>query len=199
MTALEVAEPLSVGVIVGTTRPGRKADAVARWVVDLAEERADIRPVLVDLADYGLPLLDETFPARHGRYENDHTRRWSAAIAPLDAFVFVTAEYNHSIPAVLKNAIDFLFDEWVDKAAGIVSYGVDANGTRAAEQLRLVLAEIHVADVRDQVALSLFDDFEDYTTFTPRSRKVADVHSMLDQVAAWGGALRSLRLAPSVV
>jgi NAD(P)H-dependent FMN reductase len=190
--------PLELGVIVGSTRPGRRCHPVATWFADLAATRDDVRPTLIDIADHGLPLLDEPLPAITGVYEHDHTRRWSAAIAPLDAFVFVTPEYNHSIPAALKNAIDFLYDEWKDKPAGIVSYGADAAGVRAAEQLRLVLAEVHVADVRQQVALSLLDDYAD-GVLSPRARKSQDAHALLDQVAAWGRALRPLRRAQMAV
>lgn len=184
--------PLELGVIVGSTRPGRRCPPVATWFADLAATRDDVRPTLIDVADLGLPLLDEPLPAITGVYEHEHTQRWSAVIAPLDAFVFVTPEYNHSIPAALKNAIDFLYDEWRDKPAGIVSYGADAAGVRAAEQLRLVLAEVHVADVRQQVALSLIDDFGDGVV-APRPRKESDAHMLLDQVSAWGRAFRRMR------
>src|SRR5437870_8041617 len=121
---------------------------------------------LVDIKDFELPLLDEPMPHSMGNYQQAHTKRWAAKIASLDAFVFVSPEYNHGIPAALKNAIDFLFAEWKDKAAGFVSYG-GAGGARAVEQLRLVLAEVHVATVRAQVLLSMMTDFENFTTFKP--------------------------------
>jgi NAD(P)H-dependent FMN reductase len=133
-------------------------------------------------------------PAALGQYSQAHTKAWAAKIAEFDAFVFVTAEYNHGIPAALKNAIDFLFREWNHKAAGFVSYGGHANGARAVEQLRLVMAELHVATVRSQVLLSLFSDFENFSVFTPDGRREAALTAMLDEVLAWGGALRTLRL-----
>jgi NAD(P)H-dependent FMN reductase len=104
----------------------------------------------------------------------------------------VTAEYNHGIPGALKNAIDFLFKEWNNKVAGFVSYG-SAGGVRAVEQLRLVLAELQVATVRAQVQLSLFTDFENYRKFKPAPYNERSVTDMLDQVIAWGGALKALR------
>ena len=94
------------------------------------------------------------------QYSKPHTKAWAAKIATFDAFVFVTPEYNHSTSGALKNAIDFLYREWNDKAAGFVGYG-GAGGTRAVEHLRLIMGEIKVADVRAQVALSMHDRFRE--------------------------------------
>ena len=188
---------LNVAIILGSTRPGRIGEAVARWVYEIATRRSDASFELVDVKDYNLPLLDEPMPASLGRYTQPHTKRWAAKIAEFDAFVFVTAEYNHGIPGALKNAIDYLYREWNHKAAGFVSYGA-ASGSRAVEQLRLVMAELRVADVRSQVLLSVFTDFEHYTAFTPAASREAEVNRMIDDVVAWGGALKPLRtpLAP---
>ena len=97
-----------------------------------------------------------------GQYEQPHTKRWAEKIASFDGFVFVTPEYNHATSGALKNAIDFLYAEWNNKAAGFVSYGA-AGGARAVEHLRLVLGELQIADVTSQVALSLLTDFENMT------------------------------------
>jgi NAD(P)H-dependent FMN reductase len=183
---------LKVGIITGSTRPNRKSLDVAKWVLDIASKRTDAEYELVDIKDFELPLFDEPMPPSMGQYQQPHTKRWAAKIASLDAFVFVTPEYNHGIPAALKNAIDFLFAEWGNKAAGFVSYG-GAGGARSVEHLRVVLAEVHVATVRAQVLLSMFTDFESYTTFKPDPRHEKSVGSTLDQVVAWGGALKSLR------
>ena len=183
---------LRVAIIVGSTRPGRKGEAVARWVYEIASSRSDAEFELVDIQDYDLPLLDEPLSAIFGQYANDHTKAWSAKIASFDAFVFVTPEYNHGTSGALKNAIDYLYREWNNKAAGFVGYG-GAGGTRAVENLRLVMGELMVADVRAQVALSLFTDFENFSVFKPASHHQKSVHSMLDQVIAWGTTLRSLR------
>ena len=183
---------LRVGIITGSTRPNRKSADVARWVLEAARKRSDAEYELVDIKDFELPLLDEPIPPSMGKYQQAHTKRWAAKIASLDAFVFVSPEYNHGIPAALKNAIDFLFAEWRDKAAGFVSYG-GAGGARAVEQLRLVLAEVHVATVRAQVLLSMMTDFENFTTFKPGPNHEKSVASVLDQVIAWGGALKPLR------
>ncbi len=189
---------IRVGIIVGSTRPGRAGEAVARWVYDLARRRADAEFELVDLVEYPLPHLDEPVPPALGQYTKDHTRAWSARIASLDAFVFVTPEYNHSTSGVLKNAIDYLYGEWNNKAAGFVSYG-SSGGVRAVEQLRLVMGELQVADVRAQVALSLFTDFVNFREFRPDPAKEKAVTAMLDQLVAWATALRTLRSpAPAV-
>jgi NAD(P)H-dependent FMN reductase len=189
---------LNVAIILGSTRPGRIGEAVARWVYEIARRRSDASFELVDVKDFNLPLLDEPMPPSLSQYTQPHTKRWAAKIAEFDAFVFVTAEYNHGIPGALKNAIDYLYREWNHKAAGFVSYGA-AGGSRAVEQLRLVMAELRVADVRSQVLLSVLTDFENYTAFTPAASREAEVNRMIDDVVAWGVALKPLRapLAPA--
>jgi NAD(P)H-dependent FMN reductase len=184
---------LKVAIILGSTRPGRNGEAVARWVYDTAKKRrSDATFEYVDIKGFNLPLLDEPVPPSQGRYSKDHTKTWSAKIDSFDAFVFVTPEYNHGIPGALKNAIDFLYREWNNKAAGFVSYG-SAGGVRSVEHLRLVMAELQVADVRAQVTLSLFTDFENFTKFRPAPHHEKSFNDMLDQVSAWGTALKALR------
>ena len=193
-----VPDPLEVAVVLGSTRPGRNAEAVAAWVLERARGRADAAFAPVDIAGHDLPMLDEPMPAIHGDYRHAHTRAWARAIAPFDAFVFVTPEYNRSFPGALKNAIDFLYDEWRDKAAGFVSYGGDAGGARAVEHLRGVMAEVHVATVRSHVTLSTHEDFEDFKRFAPRPRHAAVLDRLLDELVAWGRALRAVRRARGV-
>lgn len=185
---------LKIAVIIGSTRPGRNGETVGRWVYEIAKKRTDASFELVDLKEFDLPMLDEQMPAIVRRYSQPHTIAWSKKIAGFDGFVFVTPEYNHSFPAALKNAIDFLFLEWNHKSAGFVSYGGHAGGVRAVEQLRLVMAELHVADVRSQVLLSLFLDFENFTVFKPGADREAALTPLFDEVIAWGKALRQLRL-----
>jgi NAD(P)H-dependent FMN reductase len=190
-------KPMRVAIILGSTRPGRNGEAVAKWVYAIAKKRSDAEYELIDLKDVNLPLLDEPVPPSQGKYSKPHTRAWAEKINSFDAFVFVTPEYNHGIPGALKNAIDFLYGEWNNKAAGFVAYG-SAGGTRAVEQLRLVMGELQVADVRAQVALSLSTDFENYSTFKPAARHEAALNAMLDQLTAWGGALKTLREARTI-
>jgi NAD(P)H-dependent FMN reductase len=183
---------LRIGIILGSTRPGRNGEAVAKWTYEIASRRTDAEYELVDVADFNLPLLDEPVPPSMGPGTKEHTKRWAAKIASFDGFVFVTPEYNHGTSGAMKNAIDFLFAEWNNKAAGFVSYG-SAGGARAVENLRLVLGELMVADVRVSVLLSLFEDFENYSVFKPHERHEATVNAMLDQVVSWSTALKTVR------
>lgn len=183
---------LKIAIVVGSTRPGRKADAVAKWVYEFAKARQGAEYELVDIADYDLPLLDEAAPPSFGQYQKEHTKKWAAKINEFDGYVFVTPEYNHSTSGALKNAIDFLYHEWNNKAAGFVSYG-SGGGARAVEHLRLVMGELKVADVRAQVLLSLHNDFENYTTFKPGPHHERSVHALLNEVEDWSGALKPLR------
>jgi NAD(P)H-dependent FMN reductase len=181
-----------IGIIIGSTRPGRKADAVARYVFDIARKRGDAEYELVDIAEYNLPHLDEPIPPAAGKYSKPHTHAWAAKIDSFDGFVFVTPEYNHSTSGALKNAIDFLFKEWNNKAAGFASYG-SAGGARAVEHLRLVMAELMVATVRAQVMFSLHHDFEAYTHFKPGPQHEKSTNTMLEEVVAWSTALKTVR------
>ncbi|MBI0296243.1 NAD(P)H-dependent oxidoreductase [Streptomyces sp. PRKS01-29] len=183
-----------IAIILGSTRPGRNGEAVAQWVFDIARQRSDAEYELVDIADYRLPLLDEAVPPSLGQYAQPHTRAWAEKIASFDGYVFVTPEYNHSTSGALKNALDFLYAEWNNKAAGFVGYG-SAGGTRAVEHLRLIMAELQVADVRAQVSLSLFTDFEDFSRFTPAEHQTEAVHTLLDQVVIWSVAMATVRAA----
>jgi NAD(P)H-dependent FMN reductase len=190
----------TIAIIIGSTRPRRRAAIVADWVLDVASRQpatldGAVRYELVDLAEFGLPLLDEETPAAIGNYANAHTIAWARAIERFDGFVFVTPEYNHSTSGALKNAIDFLKNEWHNKAAGFVGYGA-VGGMRAVEHLRLIMGELQVADVRGQVALSLFTDWEGFTKFKPGPQHASLLNTMLDQVVAWSRALAPLREPP---
>ena len=184
-----------IGVILGSTRPGRRGAQVADWVIDLARKREDASFDLIDLLDYPLPHLDEPLPPAMGDYRNAHTQNWAATIARFDGFVFVTPEYNHSTSGVLKNAIDFLYAEWNNKAMGVVSYGV-TGGTRAAEHLRLIGGELKMADVRTNVALSLFTDFVDLADFQPGPQQALALDTLFGEVVTWSEALAHLRQTP---
>jgi NAD(P)H-dependent FMN reductase len=186
-----------IGIILGSTRPNRNGEQVAQWVYDIAASRTDAEFELVDLRDYPLPHLDEPLPPSLGQYQNEHTKQWADKIASFDGFVFVTPEYNHSTSGVLKNAIDYLFAEWANKAAGFVSYG-SVGGARAAEQLRLIAGELQMADVRQQVALSLMTEFENFSVFKPGDYNKAALNTLLDQVIAWSAALAHLRQPAAV-
>ncbi|MFC7586616.1 NADPH-dependent FMN reductase [Nonomuraea antimicrobica] len=169
---------IKVVVIIGSIRPGRNGEAVARWAHDLATGRDDASFELVDLKGFNLLHLDEALPPATGHYADAHTRAWAAKIASFDAYVFVIPEYNHSTSGGLKNAIDFLYVEWNDKAAAFVGHS-SAGGVRAVEHLRLIMGELPVADVRTQIALSLATDFENFHVLTPAALPVPGVSAAL--------------------
>lgn len=184
---------LKIAIITGSTRPGRLNEQVAKWVLAEASKRGDAEYTLVDIQDQNLPLLDEALPAGYGQYQQPHTKAWAEIIKPFDGFIFVTPEYNHGPSAALKNALDYLYAEWNNKAAGFVGYG-SAMGVRAVEHLRQIAGELQLADVRTAVQLSLFTDFTDnMSKFQPDAMRLNDLNGMLDQLIAWSGALKTLR------
>lgn len=194
-----------IAIITGSTRTHRRGQAVAEWVHQHAQRHSPegVDFDLVDLADFALPVLDEPAPAAWGIYAHAHTRRWAETIRSYDGYVFVLTEYNHGIPGPLKNALDYLYDEWSDKSVGFVSYGLHG-GIRAVEQMRTIAAEFKLADVRDQVALSIYEDFDyagldmgDPTVtgrLAPRDFHLDDLSATLHGVVAWAEAMASLRV-----
>ncbi len=147
---------------------------------------------MVDIVDYALPHLDEPIPPRGGQYSQPHTRAWAERIGSYDAYLFVTPEYNGSIPGALKNAIDFLYAEWNDKAAAFVGYGING-ATRAIKHLQLILSDLQVTDVGHPVALTLDDDFQGHTELRPREFQQERVAALLDELVQQGTALRAAR------
>jgi len=176
---------MRIGIVVGSIRDGRRGGQVGRWVLAAGQERGDAEYVLVDLRTFDVPLLTEhTLPAAAGRsYASPAVTAWSEAIDACDAFVFVTPEYNHGLPGAFKNAVDSLGPEWNDKPVAFVSYG-SANGIRAVEQWRQVVANFRMTDVRMQVALSNFTEFDAGGAFTPDARRLDDLTATLDELVA---------------
>ncbi|MDF2700541.1 MAG: reductase [Haloplasmataceae bacterium] len=178
-------EKLKIGIILGSTRPNRVSPQVGDWVKGIADKRGDADFEIVDIAAFNLPFLGDP----NGM---EQVTAWSKKLTSLDGFVFIVAEYNHSLTGALKNALDLARDEWNNKAAGIVSYG-STGGARAAEHLRGILGELQVADVRTHPTMSLFTDFENYSVFKPAALHVDNVNLMLGQVIAWSKSLKNLR------
>lgn len=177
---------VNIGIILGSTRDGRVSPQVGQWIYELSQKRTDATFEIIDIKAFDLPFLGTTD-------DQTNIKKWQDTLAKLDGFVFVTAEYNRSIPGALKNAIDLAYDVWNNKAAAIVSYG-SVNGARAAETLRSIFAELQIADVRTHVALSMFNDFEKWSTFKPQDIHLKNVTMMFDQLIAWSNALKSLRV-----
>lgn len=185
---------VKIGIIIGSVREGRNAEAVANWMYDFAVGRqdADVEYELVDLADYPLPLLGAKVPEAIQEESEKAIKGWSEKMASFDGYIFVTPEYNHAVGGALKNALDYLNPELNNKAAGFVGYG-SLGGTRAHENLRLILGELQVADVRTAVTFSLMSDFENMSVFKPADYHEANANQMLDQVIAWSRALKTVR------
>lgn len=178
-------DKLNIGIVLGSTREGRASADVGAWVKDQLGDVEGVRFNLLDIKEFDLPFLGTTS-------DTTNIERWQGALSQQDGFLFIVAEYNHSLTGALKNALDLARDPWANKAAGIVSYG-SAGGARATEHLRGILGELQIADVRTHVLLSLFDDFQDFSVFAPRDIHTDNLHLLAQQVVAWSRALRPLR------
>lgn len=182
-----------LGVIVGSTRPGRVGRAAADWFVEQARADGRFEVELLDLAEVDLPLLDEPNHPRLGKYTKQHTLDWSKKVSGCDAFVIVTSEYNFSYPAALKNALDYLFAEWGDKPVALFSYGGVSAGLRAAAHLKETLAVLGMHLVRSAIAVPFMGAHMHDGRFEPDEAITASVKPMLDELARYEEALRPLR------
>ncbi|HLH59174.1 MAG TPA: NAD(P)H-dependent oxidoreductase [Streptosporangiaceae bacterium] len=180
-------------VIIGSTRPGRAAQPIAQWFIERARAHGGFDVEVADLAEIGLPMMDEPNHPRLREYVNQHTKDWSARIERADAVVFVTPEYNYGYPAAIKNAIDYLHQEWKDKPVGFVSYGGVAAGTRAVQQLKQVLTTVRMVPVVDGVNIPFHSQFISDGEFRANEALDQAADAMLDEVARVESALRSLR------
>ena len=187
-----------ISVIIGTTRPGRFSEKPARWIRDHLAKQPGLEVRLLDLRDYPMPFFDEgVTPGMPGRaaYEHEAVKRWTAEIAAADGFVFVTGEYNYGPPAVLKNAIDYVYPEWNRKAAAFVGYG-SVGGARAVQALRLSVDELQMMPVRRAVHVpldALMAHFKggDVETALKASDPAADL--MIQDLLWWTEALKAAR------
>lgn len=177
-------QPIQLAIVVGSVRAGRIGPTVANWVRTVVAERASIEVVDVDLVDFELP--GDSVP-------NDETERFTATIGACDAFVFVTPEYNHGVPASLKTALDAVKYEWRAKPVGFVSYGGLGGGIRATEQLRQITAELHMVSVRDAVSVHRVRKRFDDAGGIDDAAAVDSLGRLLDQVEWWAGAVAGAR------
>ncbi len=180
-------------VIIGSTRPGRAAQPIAEWFTERARAHGGFDVEVADLAEIGLPMMDEPNHPRLRQYVNQHTKDWSARIERADAVVFVTPEYNYGYPAAVKNAIDYLHQEWKDKPVGFVSYGGVAAGTRAVQQLKQVLTTVRMVPVFDSVNIPFHPQFISGGEFHANEILEQAADAMLDELARLESALRPLR------
>jgi NAD(P)H-dependent FMN reductase len=180
-------------VITGSTRPNRKSLDVAQWFIQTASSRKDdFTFELIDLAELNLPMFDEPMPPMMGQYQNDHTKKWAEVIGAADGYVIIAPEYNHGYPAVLKNAIDFLYAEWNRKPVGFVSYGV-SGGVRSVEQLKQVFIQLDTVPLNAKVAFGIFTAWSREGVFSPTESDAKDAGTLLDELKWWGETLKAGR------
>jgi NAD(P)H-dependent FMN reductase len=184
-----------IGIIVSTTRTSRFGDKPATWLRDLITARGDLEAQVVDLRDFPLPFFDEPASPAYATSDKPEVKRWRDKVASFDGFIFVTAEYNRSIPAVLKNALDYVYAEWVRKPAAFVGYG-PVGATRAVEQLRLMTVELQMAPTRFGVHIQM----EPYMAVAKGEKSLADfdhlaqsARTTLDDLAWWARTLKTAR------
>ncbi|RDD70856.1 NADPH-dependent FMN reductase [Paracoccus versutus] len=185
---------LKLKIIIGSTRPGRAGLTVGRWVEKFAREYGKFDVELVDLVEIGLPLLDEAAHPIAGQYQHEHTKRWSQIVASADAYIFVTPEYDAFPPAALVNSVQCLVHEWLEKPAGIVSYGGVAAGTRSAQALKQLLGVVNVVALSQSVPIPFFSQFiGDDGVFRPNEPMTDGARIMFTELHKWAAALKSMR------
>jgi NAD(P)H-dependent FMN reductase len=186
---------LKIAIVISTTRAARFGHKPAQWIRDIAAERDDMGIEIVDLRDFPMPFFDEVASNAWVPSQNAVAQRWQKKIGGFDGFIFVTAEYNHGLPAALKNALDYAYPEWNKKAAAFVGYG-SVGGARAIEQLRLVAAELQLATVRTGVYIQGADFmavWKDGKDLKDIGYLEAGAKDMLGQLAWWASALKIAR------
>ena|SRR5680860_1562556 len=183
----------SLKIICSTVRPERKGPIVTAWIAEKARNHGSFKVEVLDLQEINLPLMDEPLHPRLQKYEQEHTKQWSAKIEEADAFIFVTAEYDHNYPAPLRNALEFLYQEWGYKAAGIVSYGGVSAGTRAAKSLCGDLTTFRIVPLVEAVNIPFFTNFIDDGKLVSNEKmdKAADI--LLQELARWTKGMKSIR------
>jgi len=188
-----VAKPVLL-VIIGSTRPGRVGPAVADWIIERARARDEFEVRVADLAEQNLPIFDEPKHPRFGEYVHQHTKDWSAVVAPADAFVFVIPEYNYGFNAAIKNAIDYLNKEWQYKPVGFVTYGGVAAGTRAMQMLKQVISALKMVPMVEAVNIPFVQQFLDENrVLQPNEIMESAATALLDELERWADVTASLR------
>ena len=184
---------MKIAIVVGSIREGRAGSSVGALVLDSLSPREDADFELVELADFDLPLFtSRTLPGMaKGRYDDPAAQAWGEAMSPFDGYIFVTPEYNHSVPGAFKNAYDTLGVEWQHKAIAFVSYGAN-DGVRAVEHWRQIVANASMYAVRASVGLNLFAEFG-HGGFHPSERRSGELAAMADQLVAATRAMATLR------
>ena len=191
---------VKIAVVVGTTRAARVGHKPAEWIADIASQRDDMSVEVVDLREYPMPFFDEVASNAWAPSQNDVAQRWQKKVAEFDGYIFVSAEYNRGVPAVLKNALDYAYPEWNKKPAAFVGYG-SVGAARAIEQLRLIAIELQMAPIRTSVHLqgadfmAVWKGEKDIAELSYLRQNASD---MLDQLVWWTHALKAAREQPAI-
>lgn len=188
-------------IISSTVRPGRKGPIIAQWIKDLATATGDFNAEVLDLGEINLPLMNEAIHPIMRQYEHEHTKQWSAEIEEADAFIFVTAEYDYSYPASLKNALEYLVHEWAYKPAGLVSYSAGAfAGVRAISNLKPDLLSLKIVSLAESVTIPTLSQFiNDEGQFTPNELITKSANTMLTQLVRWTKGMKVIKEDTEVV
>jgi NAD(P)H-dependent FMN reductase len=185
-----------LGVVIASTREGRGGLPVAQWFVDRATNHAGFDVELIDLKAIDLPMLAEPNHPRLQKYTDDRTKAWSATVAAMDAFVFITPEYNYGSPPALVNALDHVYVEWNYKPAGFVSYGGISGGLRSVQMTKQILGTLKMVPIVEAVTLPFYTKMvDDDGAFKGGESQEKAAAAMLDELMRWTTALRSLRTA----
>jgi len=185
--------PLKLNVITVSTRPGRVGPAVAKWVHERAVAHGGFEVEAVDIDSFNLPIYDEPKHPRMHDYQHDHTKAWAKSVGSADAFVFVSPEYNYFAPPSFVNAIDYLYDEWSYKVAGIVTYGGPLSGARAAQMEKLLLSSVKVMTIPEGVGVPMVATHIADGVFKAPEVLEPSLKLMLDELVKWAGPLQKLR------
>jgi len=184
---------MRLNVVIASTRPGRVGPTVARWFHDFAKAEGSFEVALVDLADFALPVYDEANHPRSGKYEHEHTRRWSASVASADAFVFVTPEYNFGPTPALVNALNYVYNEWNYKPAAFVSYGGISGGIRGVQQTKNIMSTLKLVPLLEQVMVPMVAQHIKDGTFQAEEPHIESAKALLPELKRWAEALKPLR------
>jgi NAD(P)H-dependent FMN reductase len=181
-------------IITSTTREGRKGIAIANWITAFAKEDNRFNVTLLDLEEINLPFMDEPMHPRLQQYKHDHTKRWSETISTADAFIIVLSEYNYSFPAPIKNALDYLFNEWKYKPVAFVSYGGISAGLRSTQMLKQVVTTLSMMPLTEQVSIPFFAKLiNEQGEFIPTKEVTQSAEGMLSALLRWTEAMQQLR------
>jgi NAD(P)H-dependent FMN reductase len=184
---------MKLTIVLASVREGRVGEAIAQWFVARAKEHGKFDVELADLKELNLPLLSEPDHPRLKKYIHESSKRWSAIVGGSDAFVFVTPEYNYTMPPALVNALDTVYHEWTYKPVGFVSYGGVSGGIRSVQTGKLMVTGFKMMPMVEAVNIPFFSQLMENGTFKSNELHDKAVPVMLDELLRWANALKTLR------